>query len=200
MFKFLKRLWTSGLGTKEIWKDIKGYEGIYQISNFGRVWSLERRVNTWNGYKTIEEKEIKPSVCTNGYIKVVLYKDNTRKNFLLHRLVAEHFLERVKGKEQVNHKDENKANNRADNLEWCTPKENVNYGDSLRKRAETQRRTGCQLNNIATSKRVWCNEYGIAFASIRDAGRTLGIDHSSISKVCKGKLKSIKGLTFNYLD
>lgn len=106
----------------EIWKDIPEYEGQYQVSNFGRVKSLERK-GTYN-------RIMKPHKCKNGYLYVCLSKDNKYKTFLLHRLVALAFIpnNNPTKKTQINHKDENKENNKVENLEWVTPKENTNYG------------------------------------------------------------------------
>lgn len=97
------------------WKDIKDYEGLYQISNSGKVKSI--KTNTI----------LKPSV-TMGYEKVYLYKNGKRKYVRVHRLVAEAFVYKNEGCSEVNHIDENRANNNANNLEWVTPKQNSNHG------------------------------------------------------------------------
>jgi len=110
----------------EIWKDVKGYEGIYQISNKGRI----KKVNTDN--------ILKPSLAGKGYFRIGLRKDKKPKYYYIHRLVAEAFIPNVDNKEFVNHKDLNKLNNNVDNLEWCTPKENNNYrGHQLKRNIST---------------------------------------------------------------
>ena len=115
--------------TQEIWKDIQGYEGLYQISNLGRVKSLERIIITNNGItKKISEKILKPYLKGNGYYNIVLRKDSKTKCYFVHRLVAKEFIPNPDNLPQVNHKDENKLNNNVDNLEWCTSKYNNNYG------------------------------------------------------------------------
>ena len=101
----------------EIWKDIKGYENLYQVSNWGRVKSLQ-----YNNIKILKPRNIQ------GYQCVILYKYNLHKEYKIHRLVAEAFIYNPYNLPQVNHKDENKANNKVHNLEWCTAKYNVNYG------------------------------------------------------------------------
>lgn len=101
---------------KEVWKDIEGYEGLYQISNLGRV----KRVATGKVLKGGKDKD--------GYLMVKLYKNNIRSNKKIHRLVAEAFIPNPENKPQVNHADENKTNNSLDNLEWMTAKENINHG------------------------------------------------------------------------
>lgn len=184
---------------EEIWKDIKGYEGIYQVSNKGNVKSLKRIVKTWNAYKTLYDRLLKAYTSKNGYLHVVLRKDNVAKNYNVHRLVAEAFIPNTENKSQVNHIDEDKTNNCVYNLEWCTPKENINYGNSLKKRAYTQRITGCQINNKSTSKKIRCIQTNKVFPSIREACRTFNLDASTVSKVCKGKKRATKGWSFCYV-
>lgn len=112
--------------SKEIWEDIAGYEGLYQISNFGRVKSLKK----WDVNKRTfidEEKMMKPSDNGHGYLIVSLRKERKRKNHYVHRLVAFAFVENVNNDNYVNHIDYDSRNNKADNLEWCTQKENVHH-------------------------------------------------------------------------
>ena len=109
----------------EIWKPIKNYEGKYEISNFGRVKSLQR----WSKTKFYNrEKMLTPYINKrNGYAYIYLTKDNKGKNVRIHRLVAEHFIDNPNNYQDINHKDCNRANNRVDNLEWCTRSYNVKY-------------------------------------------------------------------------
>ena len=109
---------------KEIWKDIQDYEGLYQISNFGRIKSLERIDN--NNHK-INERVLKTILGKNGYLVVNLYKNGKHKIYRVHRLVAIAFLENYNNKPQVNHIDGDKTNNHVLNLEWVTCKENINH-------------------------------------------------------------------------
>lgn len=113
----------------EIWKDIKGYEGLYQISNLGNVRSVERKVRQGKHGKErpVGGVLMSPNSNGHGYMAVHLSKSNHRKMLYVHRLVAEHFIENSGGFGYVNHKDYDPTNNRADNLEWCTQKENVRY-------------------------------------------------------------------------
>lgn len=110
---------------KEIWKDIKGYEGLYQASNLGRIKSLQRK--QWNGYNYIDKPELilKPRYNGKGYVCYALFKEGKRKNFKGHYLVLSTFIKNLENKSQINHKDGIKDNNNLNNLEWCTPKENV---------------------------------------------------------------------------
>ena len=106
---------------EEIWKDISGYEGLYQISNLGNVKSL-------NYSRTGKERILKPGTDKDGYLLVTLYKNRNKRPFKIHRLVAKAFIPNPDNKSDVNHKDENKTNNCVDNLEWMTRMENNNFG------------------------------------------------------------------------
>lgn len=121
----------------EMWKPIKGYEGYYAISNKGNIVSLMFRNNQVCKPRI---KHLSPTDNGNGYLIIGLKVDGNRKNFYIHRLVAEHFLEKKDGCEYVNHIDYNTKNNDVSNLEWCTQKDNVNHSIAhlhQRKCAET---------------------------------------------------------------
>lgn len=108
----------------EEWRAVSGYEGRYEISNYGRV-------------KNVKLNHIlKPLLVIGGYFRVDLSSNNNVKHFRLHKLVAEAFIPNPNNLPQINHKDENKSNNRADNLEWCTAKYNANYGTAIKRRVE----------------------------------------------------------------
>lgn len=116
----------------EIWKDIKGYEGLYQISNLGRVKNYERKVRIcrrgYEGLRIHKERIMKPSINNRGYAFVSLCKDGKYKTKFVHRMVAENFISNPNNYPCVNHKDENPLNNSIDNLEWCTYAYNNAYG------------------------------------------------------------------------
>ena len=116
----------------EIWKDIVGYEGLYQVSNLGNVKRLKGYKGRGKGY-IVEEHLIKPSINSNGYQNVVLCKNGKTKTFSMHRLVAIAFLDNSDNLPEVNHKDEDKTNNCVDNLEWCDRVYNNNYGTRNKK-------------------------------------------------------------------
>lgn len=111
----------------ETWKDIPGYEGYYQASNLGRIRSLDRIVGNGTGQYLRRGDHLKPALSTNKYMSLSLNKGYS-KSFMVHRLVALCFCENPENKEFVNHKDGNKMNNVASNLEWCTRQENVDHG------------------------------------------------------------------------
>lgn len=100
--------------SQEIWKDIVGYENKYQISSWGRL-------RNTNGI-------MKPMFASNGYLVACLWKNNKQRKFVMHRLVAQAFLENPQNYKEINHIDEDKTNNRVENLEWCSHKYNMNYG------------------------------------------------------------------------
>ena len=110
----------------EEYRDIKGYEGIYQVSNYGRVKSLSRKA--LNG-RTVKERILKQNIGDVGYYNVTLCKDGNHQTFRVHRLVAEAFLPNNNNHPYINHKDENKLNNNVDNLEWCTETYNQVYSN-----------------------------------------------------------------------
>lgn len=114
----------------EVWKDVAGYEGLYQVSNLGRV----RRF-----YKNGKEHQLKPQPCGFGYRFVILCKNGIRKQLLLHRLVAMAFIPNPGKLPEVNHKDEIKTNNCVDNLEWCARKYNINYGTCRQRISEAMK-------------------------------------------------------------
>ena len=154
----------------EIWKDIKGYEGLYQVSNLGNVKVLQK----WNGARGKHfyepcEKILTPTDNGYGYSIVGLRKKHSRKNYYVHRLVAEAFIPNPNDYPQINHKDYNRKNNNVDNLEWCTPKQNTQYSSVNMRKPKTNPRksnTGERFIIYRESKkefRVIINkkEYGI---------------------------------------
>lgn len=160
----------------EIWKDIEGYNGIYQISNLGRVKSLGNTKNK-------KDKIIKPVKNNKGYLRVTLHKSNVITRMYVHRLVAIAFIPNINNYPQINHIDENKLNNCVDNLEWCTNKYNCNYG----------------TKNKTISKKVVCVETGKIYNSIREIERNLCISHTCISDCCNGKRKSAGGYHWEFI-
>ena len=159
---------------EEIWRDIKGFEGKYMVSNLGRAKSLNYR-------NTGKEKIMKPQDNGKGYLFVQLCKDGKVKNCRINRLVAQAFLPNTNNLPEVNHKDENPKNNCVDNLEWCTRQYNVDY--SLSKAV------------IGIDK---VSGLILEFPSTMEASRQTGIDHRRINDCLKGRQKSAKGFYWFY--
>lgn len=177
----------------EIWKDIEGYEGSYQVSNLGRVRTLDRivtdklgRARTFKG--CVKRFYKKP----NGYYSVNLSKDGEDESRYVHRLVAETFIPNPYNLPQVNHKDEDKTNNRAENLEWCTSIYNVTYNNVAYRKAEPLRKKVRQSLPDGT----WIATY----ASAMEAARQTGLAQSHISDVCRGEKEFAYGYRWEYED
>ena len=156
----------------EMWKDIEGYEGIYQVSNLGRVKSLSR--NTKNQYRNSEI--VKSKEIRNGYYSVTLFKNEKGKHFTIHRLVAKAFIPNPYNKPQINHIDGNKLNNNVSNLEWCTQQENTIHAYKN------------NLINPYTTKVIQYDKnmnFIKEWNSIKEVEKELNINHSNIVTVCK---------------
>lgn len=179
----------------EEWKDIEGYEGLYQVSNLGRVRSLDHYASNGRTMILYRGKVLSQNLGTNGYYSVQLCKNNIPKRREIHRLVAETFLKRTSGKDIVNHKDEVKTNNHVDNLEWCTPTYNTNYGDAISKRSERMK----GRPNKKKWVKVRCNETGVYYESVKHAAEATGVHRSAISMVLNGKRVKAGGYTWAVL-
>lgn len=175
----------------EIWKDIKNYEGLYQVSNLGNV----KRILFINN-KVIKpnEKVLKQNFDGKGnYKTVMLCKNGKKRRVTVHRLVAETFIPNPNNLPQVNHKDENKINNTVNNLEWCTVLYNNLYGGRASKIGKKARKRVLQYNKNGEFVKEW--EY------IGQVEKELGLDHSSISACCKNrKQKTCGGYIWKYKE
>jgi hypothetical protein len=158
----------------EIWRDIKGYEGLYQISNLGRVKSLYFK----------KELILKPSINSKGYCSIVLY-NNSKRTVTVHSLVAKTFLDNPNNLPMVNHKDEIKTNNKVDNLEWCDVRYNNNYGNRNIKIRDSHSKAivGININN---------NLIEYIFSSSVEANKN-GFSGSCIRKCCRNERQTHKG-------
>ena len=193
----------------EIWKDITEFEGLYQVSNLGRVRSL--------GFdKYHKGKILKQFFDGKGnYLFVGLHKDKKVKQINVHRLVALMFVPNPNNLPCVNHKDENKTNNRSDNLEWCTIKYNSNYGNAKKNMIDSRIRNNdiseiirkCKLTKIKNQSYscekpviqysldgVFIREY----ASSTEAEKITGISRGGIQRCCIGKYKQARGYKWRY--
>lgn len=163
---------------KTVWKPIKGYETQYQINEYGLI------INRYG-------HELLPHHDKDGYLRVDLYKDNHRKKFGVHQLVALNFVPGEFPGAVVNHKDENKWNNHYSNLEWITSKQNTNYGLGIRRRSITQGKRVAQMTRDGTIIAT--------FLTSSEAAKATGAHRSQISMAATGKVRTAKGFRWKYV-
>jgi hypothetical protein len=175
----------------EVFKDVKGYEGLYQVSNFGRVKSCERMVNHYKGNRIVREK-ILIQIIHKGYNIVNLAKSNSIKTYRVHRLVAETFIDRDDFTLEVNHINGQKNDNRLINLEWCSRSYNQKhaYDNGLQKPYNKRGILMIDKNGKIVNQ----------FDSITEAESVTNLCHSNISKVCNGKRNFVGGFNFKYVN
>ena len=181
----------------EVWCDIEGYEGFYKVSNLGRIMSLSRELTcivfgkTQKTYKT-KERILKGVPDKDGYLLVSLAKNGISKHFKIHRLVATAFLKKVKGKDFINHKNGIKSDNRSENLEYCTLKENAVHAKKI---LHTRNRSGRNISQYSLD-----GKYIRDFKTITEAANYLGTTKNNIFGCLKGKSRSSCGFIFRYSD
>lgn len=181
----------------EVWRSVVGYMDLYEVSNLGRVRSLERYYTQRNGYSYhMNGCIMSPFDTKDGYKAVRFRANGTRKTFRVHRLVAEAFVPNPDNLPVVNHKDENKTNNCADNLEWCSVDYNLHYGTS------SERLSRSHKNHPRLSKPI--EQYTMdgqliqTFPSSAEAARQLGLHAVNISCCCRGIYKQCGGYLWKY--
>lgn len=160
----------------EVWKELVGYEGLYWVSNFGRICGVPRKGTPGGIMKGRKDKK--------GYISVTLRKDGNQTTQKLHRLVAKTFIPNPNNLPEINHKDENKSNNAINNLEWCTTAYNHEYG----------------TRTLRCGKPVKCVETGKVYPGAKWAAQELGLDPSSITRTCKKKGHTCGGYHWEYVE
>ncbi|AMS01355.1 HNH homing endonuclease [Bacillus phage AR9] len=181
-----------------IWKEIIGFEGLYEISNTGLVKSLKREVSgKLNSIRIIDEKILSSTNNGKGYLVVTLYRDKKRYYKKIHRLVAEAFIENSENKPEVNHKDGIKTNNCVSNLEWSTTKENCNH----------RQKTGLgNINNATKAKYkpiakldLTTGEIISTYKSVKEVAKEFDCKIDAIARVARGQRNSYKGYGFKYI-
>lgn len=180
----------------EEWRNIKGYEGLYQVSNYGRVKSLDRWETIGCNTKRFRKgRMLKLAKDKYGYLKVDISKNGKRKQYSIHRLVAQAFIDNPDNLPCINHKDENPSNNNVDNLEWCSYQYNTNYGTGIQRRAD-------KMINGKCSKKVYQYTIDGNFVKVYPSGkeiqRQLGFAQSHINRCCLGKCKTAYGFIWKY--
>lgn len=195
---------------EEIWKDVAGFEKYYQVSNFGRVRSKDRLIiNAQNTYLK-KGRILKP--CFDGakhYLFVGLHIENKVKQINVHRLVANAFVPNPHNFPQVNHINEDKTDNRATNLEWCTAAYNTNFGSAMKRAAQTYRKH-YNRQKIAYENSACCRkivfQYSLSglflkeWESLTEIQRELGFCRSNISKCCKGIYSQANGYIWKFKE
>ncbi len=183
----------------EEFRDIKGYENIYQISNYGRVKSLKRIIDKNH---IVYEKILKLNISNNGYYTIALYKNKRSKYFTVHRLLAKTFISNPQNFPVVNHIDQNKLNVIISNLEWCTYKYNSteSYRLTNRKGSMLNKKGELCPNSIKVIQYDLNNNFIKEWASMHDASRSLNISYQNIWKVCRGTRKQTGGYIWKYSE
>ena len=166
---------------KEIWKDIQGFEELFQVSNLGRIRSLDRFVKSGKSQRFQKGQIMHPHVTNKGYLRADLTNNGQKFKYMVHKLVAEAFIPNPNNLPFVNHIDENKQNNSTNNLEWCTNKYNTDYS-----------------NSTPIDQYTLNGEYIITHKSIAEAQRKTGIAAASICNCCKGNFKQAGGYLWSY--
>ena len=177
----------------EEWLDVKGYEGLYQVSSDGRVKSLERTfIDKIGRERYVKERILKPAIDRYGYLLVSLYAGGKQKNHTVHRLVCEAFHENPDNKPQVNHINEIKTDNRASNLEWATARENSNFGTRTERLGKAQSKPVAQYAQDGELIKIW--------PSAREVERQTGFRHGYICNSANGKRKQAYGFIWKYVS
>ena len=186
---------------KEVWADIKGYEGLYQISTFGNVKSLSRSVKHSNGgTKILRERMLKTKInSTTGYKEISLSKDGKQKYHLIHKLIAEAFIDNPHRLPVVNHIDGCKTNNDIFNLEWATYSENIRHAFANGLSHNNMTNEISRAGNEVQKKQVRCIDDDLVFDSAREAADYYGVQLSNLSKVCNGKARTTGGKRFEFI-
>ncbi|MCR5652216.1 MAG: HNH endonuclease [Ruminococcus sp.] len=168
----------------ELWKEVIGFDTLYEVSNLGH---LRTKCNV-KGIYTSEYRYVKPTDNGKGYLRFNLKQNKKQVTVYLHRLVAVAFVDNPHDYEEINHIDENKYNNRAENLEWCTHLYNCNFG------------TRNERSSKKRQKRIKCNELNLYFESIQEAAEWLGVVKTAISNCLNGRTITCGGFTWSYCN
>ena len=188
---------------QEIWKDIKGYESCYQVSNFGRVRSITRKVKTFHGVRTSKGQLLKPLKTNTGYYRIDLKQNQKDKYMLIHRLVAETFIPNPNNYPVVNHIDGDITNNKSSNLEWCTQSHNIKEAFRLG-RAKVYKHHYIDGTLPCTPIKVLQfsnqNTFIKKYSSIKEASQKTNTSSKGISRCCRNLQKTANNFYWRYAD
>lgn len=191
-----------------IWRPVVGYEGLYEVSDTGQVRSMNYNKT---GIPGLLHPEVKKGEGTLPYLRVIMHKDKRQKKFLVHRLVAQAFIPNPQGLPQVNHKDGDVQNNKAENLEWCDARYNTTYGDAKKKMIETKRMTGNwgsekvvqkmkERGYVRSVKVIFPDGREVICETQREVAELLGVkSRGGICGCLKGLYKTIKGCRLEFV-
>lgn len=176
----------------EIWKDIKNYEGLYQVSNLGNIRSFPRRGT--------RGKILSPGFTKKGYLQVSLVKNGKGHPYRVHQLVGKNFIENPQKKEQINHKNGIKTDNRVENLEWCTNSENMehSWNIGLRSKNKSYHYGKDNVLSVIVDQYSLNNIFIKRWFCIKDIEREYGFDNRNLSSCCRGKRPTAYGYKWKY--
>jgi len=207
----------------EIWETIEGFNGAYQVSNFGNIKSLSRLIKCKGGaFRKTKEHVLEPVIDRKGYCRIGLHEGGNMDVFMVHRIVAKYFIPNPENKPQVNHINGNPSDNHISNLEWATAKENMRHAfDVLKRKPSISTGDKCWLfgkrgkdhpcfgnkHGVGRkgilhprSKPVKCDTLDMVFESACMAADLLGVSQANITAVCKGRIRATSGFTFRYYN
>lgn len=188
----------------EIWKEVVGYEGLYEVSNYGRVKRLARKENVRFLRREHKEEAILKNCIGNQYYIVGLRKNGKKKTPLVHRLIAQAFIPNPYNLPEVNHKDENKLNNHLDNLEWCTREYNINYGTCIERSVKHHDMKSVALKSALTQtkgeviQKTRGGKFVKSWISTNEPKRINGYKQGHIYECCAGKRKTAHGYIWEW--
>lgn len=191
---------TNQRNMEEIWKDVPGYEGYYQISNRGSIKSIKRIIHRVDGEcNFINERILKQKKVGSGYLAVILSKNANKRTEYLHRLVAISFLNRAEHQTDVNHIDGTKTNNHVNNLEWCSKSENSIHAFKNKLNIPPKPMIGADhKSSKAVIQLDFTGNTICEYVSTIEASKKTGVYASGVSRACCGKLKSAGGYLWKY--